>query len=188
MYQTVVTRGGQRRAHRRPGLHHAIGDAAGEIVLEERPALAHHVPMRLPADEAGERRRQRLVGDEIAHQRHAGPRDQHHQRHAGEPRPAVGEEAIGRHLRHHGDDAADEPRHRAVGERHEQFDHEQRDEQPLGLAGEVPEERDQPGRRLGALGRRGRRQVFFEKGEHSCLVTGLIWPAQGAECGRANYR
>ena len=61
---------GQRRAHRRAGLHHAVGNAAGEIVLKERPALAHDVPVRLPADQAGERRRDRLVGDQVANKRH----------------------------------------------------------------------------------------------------------------------
>ncbi len=71
-------RRGQRRAHRRAGLHHAVGNAAGEIVLKERPALAHHVPMRLPANEAGERRGDGLIGDQVARQRHRRPHEQHH--------------------------------------------------------------------------------------------------------------
>ncbi len=39
----------QTLADRRSGLHHAGGDASGEVVLEERPRLPHHVPMVLPA-------------------------------------------------------------------------------------------------------------------------------------------
>ena len=164
---------GQRRAHRRPGLHHAVGNAAGEIVLKERPALAHHVPMRLPADHAGERRGDGLIGDEIARQRHRRAHDHHHDRHADEPRPADGEEAVGRRLGDHGDDAAHEPRHRAVGERDAQLNHEQGREQPLRLAGKVPQEGDQAGRRLGMVRRRCRRQESFEKCKHFRMVTGL---------------
>jgi hypothetical protein len=33
---------------------HLVGDAAGEVVLEERPALPHHVPVVLPADQVAE--------------------------------------------------------------------------------------------------------------------------------------
>ncbi len=159
-------RGDQRLAHRRAGLHHAVGDAAGEIVLEERPALPHHVPVRLPADQAGERRRNRLVGDEIAQQGDDRARDQHHQRHAGEPRPGLGEEPVGRNRGHQRDDAAHEPGHRAVGERDEELDHEQGDEQPFRLAGEMPKEGEQPGRRLRVLRNGGRLQIALEGLEH----------------------
>jgi len=76
-----VPDGGQQRdqalADRRPGLHHPVGDAAGEIVLEERPALAHHVPMALPADQVRHIGGDRLVGhDVLAGQRQ---RPQHQQ-------------------------------------------------------------------------------------------------------------
>ena len=167
--QNVPDRGdgrGQRRAHRRPGLHDAVGNAAGEIVLKERPALPHHVPMRLPADHAGERRRDRLVGDQIARQRHRRPRDQHDDRHADEPRPAVRRGTVGRRLRHHGDDAAHEPRHRAVGQRHQHLDDEQRGEQPFRLPGKVPQKGDQCAGRLRIFRDCRRRQEFFKKREH----------------------
>ena len=148
---------GQRRAQGRRGLHHAIGNAAGEIVLKERPALAHHMPMRLPADQAGERRGDGLVGDEIARQRRHGPYDHDDDRHAEEPRPTGGEQTLGRCLGHQRDDAAHEPWHRAVAERHEQFGDEESGEQPFRLAGEMPQESEQARRRLGVLGRRRRR-------------------------------
>ena len=173
--QNVPDRGdgrGQRRAHRRPGLHHAVGNPAGEVVLKERPALAHHVPMRLPANEAGERRGDRLIGDEVADQRHRRPHDHHHDRHAEQPGPALAEKPVGRRLGHHGDDAAHEPRHRAVGERDAKFHHEQGREQPLGLTGKVPQKADQSGRRLGIFRRRRRRQELLEKCEHLRMVTG----------------
>ena len=50
---------------RRAGLHHAVGDAAGEIVLEEAPALAHDMPVTLPAHHVGEAGIDRLVGDHV---------------------------------------------------------------------------------------------------------------------------
>jgi len=45
-----------------------------------------------------------------------------------------GEQLIGRRIGHHGAAAADEPRHRAVGEGYKQFDDEQRREQPRGAS------------------------------------------------------
>ena len=42
----------RRFAQRRAGLHDAVGDAAGEVVLEEGQALPHHVLVLLPADRA----------------------------------------------------------------------------------------------------------------------------------------
>ena len=74
-----------------------------------------------------------------------------------------GKKAFGRDVRHESDDAAHEPGHRAVGQRDQEFDHEQRDEQRFGLAGKVPEERDQPGRRFRMFGRFGRLQEVFEE-------------------------
>ena len=122
--------------------------------------------MALPADEVGERAGQRLIGDEIARQDDAGARDQHDQRHAGEPGPGVGQEALRRHRRDEGDDAPHEPRHRCVEDGDEEFDHEQGYKQPLGLPREVPIEREQRLRRH-RIGRRlGRIQRLFEQVKH----------------------
>ena len=122
--------------------------------------------MRLPADQAGERRGDRLIGDEIAREGYRRSRDEHHRCHAEEPWPAVGDEPLGRGFGHERNDAADEPRHRAVAQRNQQFNHEQGGKQPFGLAGEMPEERDQPGRRLRVLRGLGRPQQSFEQGKH----------------------
>jgi hypothetical protein len=59
------------------GLHHAVGDAAGEVVLEERPALAHHVPVALPADQAGDAGDHRVVAHQAVEQQRPGRTDQH---------------------------------------------------------------------------------------------------------------
>ena len=96
--------------------------------------------MRLPADQARERRGDRLVGDEIARQRHARSRDHDDQQACRQPRPGLRQEAIGRNLRHIGDDPPHEPGNGRVGQRHKEFDDEQRDEQRLGLPCKMPQE------------------------------------------------
>ena len=61
-------------AERRAGLDDLRGDAAGEIVGEEADRLAEHVAVRLPADEIGEGRRQRLLDEEIVEDGRDRPR------------------------------------------------------------------------------------------------------------------
>jgi hypothetical protein len=132
--------------------------------------------MRLPADQPGERRGDGLIGDEIARASHRRAQDQHDERHAEEPGPADGDESVGRRFGHHGDDATDEPRHRAVAERHQQLDDKQSGEQPFGLAGEVPQKAKQARRRFRIFGRRSRCQDSFEARKHFRLVTRRAWP------------
>ncbi len=73
--------------------------------------------------------------------------------------------------------------------RDEELDHEQRDEQPLGLAREVPIEREQPFRRH-RIGRRiGRFQRLFELVEHQ--LSGSLMPqprTRGKTEMRRNWR
>ena len=61
-----------------PGLHHAVGDAAGEVVLEERPGLAHHVPVVLPADAVRDVGGDRLVGEQVLRCERGRAHDQQH--------------------------------------------------------------------------------------------------------------
>ena len=49
--------------------------------------------------------------------------------------------------------------------------HEQGDEQPFRLAGEMPKERDEPGRRLRVLRRVGRPQQCFEQSKHDSVAS-----------------
>ena len=62
----------QAFAHRRPGLHDPVGDAAGEVVLEEGPALADHVPVVLPADHVGQAGIDDLVEQHRVAEEHTG--------------------------------------------------------------------------------------------------------------------
>ena len=81
---------------RRPGLHHPVGDAAREILLEEGAALADHLPMALPADQGGEIAVDALLGDQVLQQDRPRPAEQHDRRHhrAGSP-PASGHRRSG---------------------------------------------------------------------------------------------
>ena len=168
VHEDVPDRGdgrGQRRAHRRAGLHDAIGNAAGEIVLKERPALPHHVPVRLPANEAGERRRDApgwRSGSECSVT--ARPHDDEERPMPSEPaasarrtsgRAASLVTSVTTRPMNHGTAlsvSADI-----------QFDHEQGRKQPFRLPGKVPQEGDQRARRLRVLRRRRRGQESFKK-------------------------
>src|SRR5262249_54761130 len=137
------------------GLHDAVGDAPREIVLEERPALAHDVPVALPADQAGGARYQRVLADRDVDQYHERAEDEYKRDHAEQQRPLLPERrgpVDGFHQRH---ELADEYRDHGVDQR----DGEARDEHEripaLSLAREVPVKGDQPGRRgAGAYARR----------------------------------
>ena len=166
MYQTRADARDDALAQRVAGLHHAVGDAAGEVVLEERPALPHHVPVALPADEARHARHHGVV----AHQ-------------------AVGSSASGRPMStssampssigsaawnaaravgglHQRDELADEDRDRGVDQRDgEAGRRTSRAYRPRGLADEVPVEGEEAGRRGGAGDERGA-DAAFEESEH----------------------
>ncbi len=165
-------RGEQRNqalAQRRSRLHHAVGDAAGEVVLEKGPGLAHHVPVVLPADAVGDIGGDRLVHHELLENVGRRPQHQQHAGHAEQHGPGPGDErrwlALG-HQRYH---LADEDRHHHVDQRDGEAGGEQADEHAFGLAREMPIERDQPGRRLGLLRKRGDLHPAFEQLEHSCF-------------------
>ena len=151
MYQTPVIERDHGLADRRSGLHHAVGDAAGEVVLEERPRLAHHVPVALPAHQVADIGGDRLVCHDVLSGDRGWPREQQHQRHAEQKRSVVGEQVLGLRAGDEGHDPADEDRDHGVEQRHQEAGDEQRCEQALGLAGKVPIERHQAGRRHGLL-------------------------------------
>jgi hypothetical protein len=122
--------------------------SARAIELEEAPALAHDVPVILPAHQVGEAGIDRLVGEQVLHRLHAGTQDQQYHGHADELRPRIGEGGLGPQPGQQGHNAADEHRDRRVEHGGDRADDEQRDQQPLHLARVMPIERAQ------ALGRR----------------------------------
>ena len=169
-----VDAGDDALAQRRAGLHHPVGDAAGEIVLKIGPALAHDVPMALPARQVGEAGDQRLVGDQRRGEMRDRPQHQQQQRHP-EELPAGGLPDGVRRLRgHQRGDAADKDRDRRIEQRDDEPGHEQRAQQTGDLPHEMPIEADKRVR-AAELGRRyvrrllGRLDQAFEETEHWCL-------------------
>ena len=161
----------QRLADRRSGLHHAGGDAAGEVVLEECPGLAHHIPVVLPADTVRDIGRYRLIGHEVLRGERERPQHQQHQCHAEQVRPEFLEQLVRLVRRDERHDAADEHRNHGVEQRDHETGSEQAKQQAARLPGEMPIERHQPGRRLGLSGRGSRFQRPLEYGKHR---TGLF--------------
>jgi hypothetical protein len=139
-------------AQRVRGLHHAVGDAPGEVVLEERPALPHHVPVALPADEARRPGYQRVVPDRDVGEDGERAHEQHERHHAREQRPLLRERLLPVGRFHERDQPADEQRDHRVEERHREAGGEHGPVPALGLPHEVPVEGDERLRRLALSG------------------------------------
>ena len=162
----------QALADRRPGLHHLVGDTAGEIVLEEGPALPHHMPVALPADQVGDIGRDALIGNDVLRgQRQRTQHDQHH-RHPEQQVPGLREQG-GRVARcDEGHDAADEDRNGDVEQSDDEAGHEQRGEQPFRLARKMPVEGSQRRRRLRVVRQHRRLQRLFKPLKHETSKNG----------------
>ena len=96
-------------------------------------------------------------------------------RHRRSSVPVFGEQRRRRGRGDERDDAPDEDRDRRCrAARRMKPATNSADEQPLGLPGEMPIERDQPGRRLRAVGRGGRLQQPFKQREHGKLAKAAL--------------
>ncbi len=149
MNQTAVSSATRLSRNAGPVCMHAVGDAAGEVVLEERPGLPHHVPVVLPADAVGD-----VGGDRLVHQ----------QMLRGGRRPAAANSSTTAMPASSGQDCATAapglswvtrlttlPMNTGMvtsSSATAKPAANSADEQALGLARKVPIERDQPGRRL----------------------------------------
>ncbi len=134
-------------AQRVCGLHDAVGDAAGKIVLEERPALADHMPVALPADERGRAGDENHVPDRNIGQQHERPHHEDEGDHADEHRPLLAQRrhAVGcLHERHQ---APDEEGYHGIERSDSEACGEHRRIPPFRLAHEVPIERGETRRR-----------------------------------------
>jgi hypothetical protein len=96
MYQTALTTCTTLSRSDGPGLHHPVGDAAREVLLEEGQALADDVPVALPADHGGDVGVDALLGDQVLQQQRHRPADQHERRHAEQHGPGLVPEPVGR--------------------------------------------------------------------------------------------
>ena len=157
-----------RIAQRRPGLHHALGDAPGKVVLEEVQALLEHVAVVLPADQVGQPRIDRLMGEQVVQAEHQRPDNQRHRRHPqqlvavlGEKRPRV----IGR--LGHIDQLPEEAEQRHLDHRPEEADHQHGRHQRPDLLQVMGVEAQHPGgRRNVRAGLEDIDQVFETAEQH----------------------
>lgn len=163
-----------RIAQRRTGLHHALGDAPGKVVLEEVQALLEHVAVVLPADQVGQPRIDRLMGEQVVQAEHQRPDNQRHHRHPqqlvavlGEKRPRV----IGR--LGHIDQLPEEAEQRHFDHRREEADHQHGRHQRPDLLQVMGVEAQHPGgRRNVRAGLEDIDQVFETAEQHGevCFV------------------
>ncbi len=144
-------------AQRRAGLHHLLGDAPGEIVVEEGEALAQHVAVVLPAHHRRQAGDQRQIVEAAQEQRNHRPQHQHDEDHAGELPAMGGEEFAARRRARPVDDLAEEDVERHLDHGAGQRDEQHRQHQPAHRMDEIAIERQQPVGR--ALDRRQRKRV-----------------------------
>ena len=149
------------------GLHDAVGNPSREIVLEERPALPHDVPVTLPPDEAGHPRYHGVVAHQTVSEQGEWPTEQNNGRHAHQHRRGgaeSGDAVAGLHQRHQ---LADEHGDQRVDQSHRKARDEHRGIQSARLADEMPIEREEPARRCGRR-QFGRSYAGFEERKHGC--------------------
>ncbi|MCW0416310.1 hypothetical protein NB689_002064 [Xanthomonas sacchari] len=107
----------RRLAQRGAGLHDPVGDAPGEVVLEEAQALPHHVVVHQPARAVAQAGHDGLVHQQVVQGHEQRPRQQHDERHPQQLAGMALEEARPRLLGDHVDDAAEEVEHRHLHQR-----------------------------------------------------------------------
>ncbi len=151
---------------RRPRLDDAIGDASREIVLEECPALAYHMPVVLPADHVGHAGIDDLIGDEELREERRRPHQQEYQRHHQQFRSRLGEQPRGTVSGDQRYDTADEHRDGHIECRDRQAGHKQGADQPSDLAQVMPVETCKPPGRRFRRCPRGRVKALLDPAKH----------------------
>ncbi len=179
-----------RITQRRPGLHHALGDAPGKVVLEEVQALLEHVAVVLPADQVGQPRVDRLMREQVVQAKHQRPDDQRHRSHPQQLVAVRGEKGsrIARRLGHI-DQLAEETEQRHLDHRREKADHQHGRHQRPDLLQVMGIETQHPGRRRNVrAGFEDIDQVFEAAEQHGevCFVArwaGVILNARARHAG-----
>jgi hypothetical protein len=147
-------------------LKHPVGDAAGEILLEEGERLAHHVPVVLPMDHAGEGHGERMVDDQPEQDGAERPHQDDDGRHGQEQRPRLVKNALRGGVRQGVDQAADEIGHQRLHHRQNEADREERPEHAPRLGDEVPVEARERVRRRSVGRLPGEVDPGLEEAEH----------------------
>ena len=143
------------RLDRFAGLDDLVADAAGEVVLEERPALPDDVPVALPAHEVDEVGTMRVVADQRVEEEGQRPDDGDDDDHPEQRRASARAKiSPGRRGREHADDQADEDRHHRIGDGADGDEDDADREGDAELAEEIEMESPDAGGRLGLVGER----------------------------------
>ncbi|MNL16994.1 hypothetical protein D3C87_1380630 [compost metagenome] len=136
-------------------MHDALGDAPGEVVLEEIQALLEHVAVVLPADHAGHAGAQGLVHQQIMQADKYGAQHQRNHHHPGQFEGVILEQTDVRRALGQVDDAAQVAEQRHLDQSPNQADDQQGGEARPDLFEVISVERENPVRRR-------RRRCFTE--------------------------
>ena len=146
-------------AQRARRLHDTIRDTAGKVVLKERPALTHDMPMALPADEARRARDQGVVTDRDVREDRERPNDEHERHHCEQQRQLRHQRRLPLRRLHQRHEPADEQRNDGIEEGNGEACGEHGRVPALRLPNEVPVERNQSFGRTSGWRTRGRGNV-----------------------------
>jgi hypothetical protein len=149
-------------------LHHLVGDAAGEIVLEEAQTLAQHVAVRQPAHAGRHRPGDHLVLDQVVGGGDHGAGDDGDERHPQQHAAVLADEILRRlGSLHQVDQVADEGHQRHLDQGAGKARHQQDGERRPDRLDVVDIERQKRIRRTNRCFVRESLDAGFEPAEHA---------------------
>ena len=119
-------------------LHNAVGNAPGKVILEKRPALAHHMPVVLPAHHARKRAHHRVKAQQTVKQQGCRAQHQHENQHGQQHGHGVLQGSIAVGSRHQADQFANQHRGHGIAQSHQQATEQHGKKQAPRLRNEVP--------------------------------------------------
>jgi hypothetical protein len=161
-----------RVPERRGGLNDVGGDAAREVIGEIGHRLAQDIAVRLPADEIGHPRRNRLLDDEVAGETRQRTADEDQERHRQKLAAVSLKDAFRARRAQHIDQRADEAQNRHFDQRNDQADRHQRGEKGPDLTAITPIVADEARGRHARIVITKRIDAGFKETEHGLWSTG----------------
>ena len=158
-----------RIAERGGGLNDVRGDPACEVVGEIGQGLAQDIAMRLPADEVGHPRSDRLLREEIMREVGERTADENQQPHGQEFAAVFAEQSVRARRAQRVDEGADEAQDRHFDQRDDQADRHQCDEERPDLPAIAPVIAEQARGRHAFVVLAKRIDAGFEEAEHEKL-------------------
>ncbi|MNM35318.1 hypothetical protein D3C81_460080 [compost metagenome] len=174
----------RRLAQRGAGLHHPVGHAAGEVVLEEAQALPHHVVVHQPARAIAQARHDGLVDQQVVQADQDRARDDRDEQHPAECVGMALEEVRAGLLGDHVDDAAEEIEHRHFHQRQQQAGDQGGQQHRPHRSQVVQVERHHGARRHAPVNGREHRNQGFKPTEHRIPSPSIAGGVSHAACVR----